>query len=89
VLIWPSLSVKYAINTGEDRTTINGEIHNFRKKYLEAFVVTIACIIAGYLLAGWYWPSIVPWNKLIPTFLIALPVEGASFATASIRINIF
>jgi hypothetical protein len=78
-LICPSLSIKYAIYIGEEENIVNDQIHRFRKKYLEAFVVTIVCIIMGYLFADC--PNSVSWNKLIPTFLIALPVYGASFAT--------
>ena len=76
-LLSPSRCIKY-IQQSNFSNDGQGNIYNFRTTFLEAFIVTFACIFIGYLLAGL--PSIVSWSKIIPTFLLALPVYDARFA---------
>ena len=78
-LVCPATCLKFLkLENDEDRKNNLILINDFRKTFLEAFSVTLACLFAGYLLAGL--PSQIPWNKLLPTLLIAFPVYGTQFA---------
>lgn len=59
---------------GIDKDHAAKHVKRFRKIYSEAFLVTIAVLILSYILAGL--PKIIPWNKLIPTLLLAFPIYG-------------
>ena len=86
-IISPSVCDNYLKNNNDGTFPPNqiNLIKDFRKTCVKTFLVTIACLVVGYLLAGL--PKQISWNKLIPTFLIALPVYGARFAKMTIGGN--
>lgn len=77
--IYPPACARYLkYQTGESGNNDLNLITDFRRTFLEAFFVTLACLFTGYLLAGL--PSQISWNKLIPTLVIGFPVYGTRFA---------